>query len=364
MRRYASQNLPENNVLGNTSRLARLIDELTGESGIYSTEIAGLWLARFSVPNPPRHAINSAVFCAVAQGSISVLMPGEIYTHGPDRYLVMALAIPAIAQLVGVTPKEPYLGVTLELDFNELSELSLSDVPPTAATQGAGKALFFGEFDAPLIDAVYRLVGLLTTPKDIPVLAPLVRREIFYRLLSSNPSGLLRKLVMKNAQIRHLARTVDWMKKNYAKTFKVEDLARRSNMSVASLHSWFKAVTTLSPLQFHKRLRLQEARRMLYLDGEPATTVSRRVGYESPSHFNRDYSRLFGAPPLRDMERMRSVSGGVNGIPERCLLGATTYRPIPTRKNPDIPSLNGAKPPKTPQSLLTSCSLSPVRTTR
>ena len=298
-----------------TQKLAHLIDQLTGESGVYRTDIAGLWLTRFSGADPPRHSIDSAVLCVVAQGSISVLMPGEVYTHGPGHYLVMALDIPIIAQLGGVTPKEPYLGVTLELDFNELSELSLSGLRPAASTQGAEKGLFFGEFDSLLLDAVYRLVGLLPTPKDIPALAPLVRREIFYRLLSGNQNGLLSQLVMKNGQIWRIARIVDWMKKNYAKTFKVEDLARRANMSVASLHSWFKALTTLSPLQFQKRLRLQEARRMLYRDGTPAATASQRVGYESPSHFNRDYSRLFGAPPLRDMERMRSVSGGVNGIP-------------------------------------------------
>ena len=299
----------------NTKSLAQLIDQLTGDNGVYSTDIAGLWLSRFSAADPPRHSISSAVFCAVAQGSISVLVPGETYTHGPEHYLVMALDIPIIAQLVGVTPQEPYIGITLDLDFNELSELFLSDTQSSASISAAEKSLFFGEFDSPLLDAVYRLVSLLTTPKDIPALAPLIRREIFYRLLSGNQSGLLRKLVMKNSQIWRIARTIDWMKKNYAKTFRVEDLARRTNMSVASLHSWFKTLTKLSPLQFQKRLRLQEARRTLYRDGASAATVSQRVGYESPSHFNRDYSRLFGAPPLRDMERMRSVSGGVNGIP-------------------------------------------------
>ena len=301
--------------MNKATRLARLIERLTNESGVYQTDIAGLSLTHFSAPDPPRHTIENPVLCVVAQGKISVFMPGEVHTHGPSHYLVMALDLPMIAEIVGASRAAPYLGVTLALDLNELSELSLSDVPSPAPANAAEKGLFFGEVDNHLSDAVYRLVGLLTRPEEIPTLAPLIRREIFYRLLSGNQSSLFRNLAIEKGQLWRIARIVDWMKKNYTDSFKIEDLARRANMSVASLHYWFKTVTTLSPLQFQKRLRLQEARRMLYRDGAAATTVGLRVGYESPSHFNRDYSRLFGAPPLRDMERMRSVSGGINGVP-------------------------------------------------
>ncbi|MDQ2842160.1 MAG: AraC family transcriptional regulator [Acidobacteriota bacterium] len=293
--------------------LAQLVRDLTISSGLYQTEIPGLWLSNFSAVDPPRHTIDFAVFCIVAQGAIKIMLPREIVTHGPGDYLVSAFDLPTIAQIVGASQDRPYLGVTLRLKFDDMDELVLAMDRPHVHSQD-GRALFFGKLDTGMASAVYRLVELLTTPEDIPILAPLIRREIFYRLLSSSHGTVLRNMLTKNGQIRRISQVVEWMKKNYTKPFTIEDLARRANMSVASLHSWFKSVTAETPLQFQKRLRLQEARRQLLHGGATATIASERVGYESASHFSRDYSRFFGEPPHRDIERMRNTSAGVGSI--------------------------------------------------
>lgn len=298
-----------------TMVLAKLIKDLTREDGPYTTEISGLYLSRFSAPNPPRHTIDHAVFCVVAQGANNILLQREVYTYEPGKYFVLSLDLPIIAQIAKATRKEPYLGVTMELDFNEISSLVLDHGTRRGSSQRPDKSLFVSTLDEELLDAVIRLVRLLKTPDHIPALAPLVRREIFFRLLNGDQSELLRKMTVKNSQVQRIATAVGWLKQHFAQPIRIPDLARQANMSPASLHSWFKAVTTMSPLQFQKRLRLQEARRILYGEEADATTVSHRVGYESPSQFNRDYKRLFGSPPRKDIEHLRSVSGGLNATP-------------------------------------------------
>jgi len=162
-----------------------------------------------------------------------------------------------------------------------------------------------------LLDAVIRLISLLKKPTHIPILAPLVRREIFYRLLLSEQSGTLRRMTAKNSQVQRIAAGLEWLKKNATKPIRMDELAREVNMSPSTMHFWFKAVTTMSPLQFQKQLRLQEARRILLSETTDATTTSQRVGYESPSQFSREYNRLFGLPPLRDIARIRTIYEGL-----------------------------------------------------
>lgn len=298
-----------------TRVLAKLIYELTGEDGVFKTEVPGLCLSRFSATNPPRHVIDRAVLCVVAQGTNRILLQREVYTYDPGKYFVVSLDLPIIAQIVEPTRKEPYLGLTMELDFNEISSLVLDHSTPAGSTQRSAKSLFISTLDEELLDALIRLVRLLKTPTHIPVLAPLVRREILFRLLNADQSGLLKMMTVKNSQVQRIATAVAWLKQHFAEPIRIQDLARQVNMSSASLHSWFKAVTTMSPLQFQKRLRLQEARRILYGEELDATTVSYRVGYESPSQFNRDYKRLFGSPPRKDIEHLRSMAGGLNAPP-------------------------------------------------
>ncbi|MBC7932456.1 MAG: AraC family transcriptional regulator, partial [Rubrivivax sp.] len=251
--------------------------------------------------------------------------------YEPGKYFVLSLDLPIVAQIVGATREEPYLGLTMELDFSEIGSLVLDDNSLAAAARRPDKGLFVSPLDEDLLDALIRLARLLKTPAHIPVLAPLVRREIFFRLLGGDQSGLLRKMTMKNSQVRRIAVAVGWLKRHFAEPIRIKDLARRANMSPASLHSWFKAVTTMSPVQFQKRLRLQEARRILYGQDVDAAAASYRVGYASPSQFNRDYKRLFGAPPRKDVEHLRSVSGGMNAAPRE--LSPPYESGLPTREN-------------------------------
>ena len=298
-----------------TGELAKLIHELTRADGVYRTEIPGLYLSRFSVTNPPRHVIDRASFCVVAQGTNRILLQREVHTYEPGKYFLLSLDLPIVAQIVGATPKEPYLGLTMELDFSEIGSLVMDDGSPAPAVRRADKGLSVSSLDEDLLDALIRLARLLKTPSHIPALAPLVRREIFFRLLNGDQSGLLKKMTVKNSQVRRIAAAVGWLKRHFAEPVRIRDLARQARMSPASLHHWFKAVTTMSPMQFQKRLRLQEARRILYGQDLDAAAASYRVGYASPSQFNRDYKRLFGAPPRKDIGHLRSVKGGINAAP-------------------------------------------------
>lgn len=259
------------------------------------------------------------------------MLQRETHTYETGKYFVLSLDLPIVAQIVGATRKEPYLGLTLQLDFSELGSLVLDDISPASATRRTDKGLFVSVLDEELLDALIRLVRLLKTPAHIPTLAPLVRREIFFRLLNGDQSGLLRKMTVKNSQVRRIAVAVGWLKRHFAERIGIKDLARKANMSHASLHYWFKAVTTMSPLQYQKRLRLQEARRILYGQDLDAATVSSRVGYASPSQFNRDYKRLFGSPPRKDIKHLRTVSGGLNAAPRE--LAPAEERGLPTREN-------------------------------
>jgi AraC-like DNA-binding protein len=295
--------------------LAKLIYDLTGEDGVYKTAMPGIYLSRFSGTNPPRHMFDRAVFCVVAQGVNSILLPREVWTYAPGKYFLASLDLPITAQLVKATREEPYLGLTIELDFAEISSLVLDNGDAAGAIERTDKSAYIGSLDEALLDALIRLVRLFKTPAHIPVLAPLVHREIFFHLLNGSQSGLLKKMAVRNSQVRHIAVAVEQLKRNFAKPIRIKDLARRANMSPASLHSWFKAVTAMSPLQFQKRLRLQEARRILYTESDDVATVSYRVGYESPSQLSRDYKRLFGSPPRKDIEHLRRVSGGLNAVP-------------------------------------------------
>ncbi len=175
-----------------------------------------------------------------------------------------------------------------------------------------------GSMDDDLLDAVIRLTALLKKPNQIAVLAPLVRREIFYKLLLSEQGGLLRRMTADGGKIQRVAAGLAWLRRNVARPIRMEELAREMRMSPSGMHSWFRAVTSLSPLQYQKQLRLQEARRILFSDALDAATVSRQVGYESPSQFNREYRRFFGSPPMRDIERLRAAS--VPSQPDRDVL--------------------------------------------
>jgi AraC-like DNA-binding protein len=292
--------------------LAVLIAELSDRDGFYDTAIPGLYLSKFSTTSVPRQTVDRAVFCVVAQGAKSVLLNDERYVYDPSTYFVASLDLPLVGQIVEATREKPLLGLSIHIDFAEIGSLILEAGLPEQSDPYHQRGLFVSPLDEDLLDAVIRLARLLKTPAHIPIIAPLVRREIFYKLLLSEQGGLLRRMAAENSQARHIAAGIEWLRDNATRPIRMDELAREVHMSPSTMHAWFKAVTTMSPLQFQKRLRLQEARRILLSETTDATTVSRRVGYESPSQFSREYRRLFGLPPLRDIERLRAVSDGLH----------------------------------------------------
>ncbi len=288
-------------------QLAALIAELKENEGTCTTAIPGLYLSRLSTLSVPPNTVDRAVFCVVAQGVKSIQISNKRYLYDRSKYLVVSMDLPLVGQVVEATRDKPFLGLSMELDYSEISSLILQAALPDQSDTLEQQSLFISPLDANLLDALVRLICLLKKPTQIPILAPLIRREIFYHLLLGDQSGFLHRMTAENSKVRRIAVGLEWLKKNVARPIRMEELAREVNMSPSTMHAWFKAVTTMSPLQYQKQLRLQEARRILLSETIDATAVSYRVGYESPSQFSREYRRLFGSPPLRDIERLRSV---------------------------------------------------------
>ena len=291
-----------------TSKLAALIQDLCPRDGSHGTEIDGLFLTRSSTTEIPRTALHTAVFCVVAQGAKCTLLNDQRFVYDPNKYLLVSLDLPLVGQIEEASPSKPFLGLSLVIDFDEIGSLMREAELPRESAPPLRPGLMLGSMDDDLLDAVMRLTKLLKTPAQIPILAPLIRREIFFKLLISEQGGLLRRMVADSGKVRRVASGLAWLRRNVARPIRMEELAREMRMSSSAMHSWFRAVTSMSPLQYQKQLRLQEARRILLSESLDAGTVSRRVGYESASQFSREYRRFFGAPPMQDIERLRAAA--------------------------------------------------------
>ncbi|HMP42419.1 MAG TPA: AraC family transcriptional regulator [Roseiflexaceae bacterium] len=265
----------------------------------------GLYLFRASAPTELLHSVYTPAFCVIAQGSKEVFVGEERYQYDPTHYLLTTVELPVISQIVEASKEQPYLSFRLQLDPALVgSVLVEADLPaPHGAVEV--KAIDVSPLDANLLDAVVRLVRLLDSPTDARVLAPPATREIIYRLLIGSQGARLRQIATLGGDAHRIARVVNLLRKNYKEPLRVESIAQELGMSVSGLYHQFKAVTTLSPLQFQKRLRLQEARRLMLGEHLDATSAGSRVGYGDAAHFNREYKSLFGLPPMRDIERLR-----------------------------------------------------------
>jgi len=295
----------EQTITKQQSELAALIAQNSKTDGMHPTAIERLFLIRSSEPTAPLHTLHEPALCIVAQGKKQVMLADNLYVYGQDQCLVVSIDLPVVGQVIEATPSVPYLCLRLDLDAGELSTLMMeAKLDATANQQPPGLSL--SPVSPQLLDAAIRLLRLLETPEDIAILAPLVVREILYRLLSSEQSARLRQIALADKRLQGISRAINWLKWNYEKPFRIEAIAREACMSPSSLHHHFKSVTAMSPLQYQKQLRLQQARRLMLGQGMDAATASHHVGYESPSQFNREYSRLFGAPPLRDIARLKS----------------------------------------------------------
>jgi AraC-like DNA-binding protein len=288
------------------AELATLISARTGADGGHPTAIPELTFWRFSNPTEPAQVIQEPAVYVVVQGRKQVTVDGESYVYDPSQYLAVSLAVPAEGHVVEATPDVPYLCLTLRVDPRELASLLVESGRPAPRDDHDGRALFVSALDASLLDALLRLVRLLDAPHDIPVLAPLVLRELHYRLLQGEQQGRLAELAIGDGRLRRVAGAITWIREHFAEPMQVEDLARVASMSPSALHAHFRAATGVSPIQYQKRLRLQEARRRLLSEAGTAEAVAYEVGYASPSQFSREYARLFGQPPRRDAEAMRA----------------------------------------------------------
>lgn len=285
--------------------IAERIAQHTAGDGVHATQIPRLSLVRMSKPTEPIHSVHSASICFVAQGRKKLMHCERMIDYGPGKHLVVSVDVPLIGQVTEATAQEPYLCLKLDLDLSLLGELVLA----MSWTEDRGnkcRAVGLGDTPHELLDAALRLVRLLDTPNDIPFLAPVIEREILYRLLRGEQAGILRQLLTPNNRLQNVNRAIRWIRENYTRSFSIEQLATEARMSTSSLHEHFRQVTNMSPLQYQKQLRLQEARRLILIHAMDAATAGRRVGYDSPSQFSREYRRQFGAPPLQDIDRLRS----------------------------------------------------------
>ncbi len=246
--------------------------------------------------------------CLVAQGAKRVLLGDDTYVYDAQHFLITSVDLPTIVQIVEASRKKPYLGLILKLDQREISQLMVDSNLPPPHPQQSSRGMATGEITLPLLAAFQRLIDLLAEPKDIPILAPIIQREIFYRLLVGDQGTRLRQMASVGSQSHQIARSIDWLKGNFTQPLRIDDLASQVNMSTSTFHHHFRALTAMSPLQYQKWLRLNEARRLMLTENQDAAAAAFQVGYESPSQFSREYSRLFGDSPLRDITSLRQMA--------------------------------------------------------
>jgi AraC-like DNA-binding protein len=267
--------------------------------------LKGLHLSRSSLPLKPLHSVLKPSVCVIAQGSKEVLLGDSRYRYDPSHYLLATVELPRVSQVLEASKERPYLSLRLELDPSLVSSVMVETGHTSPRDYADERAIAVSPLDGNLLDAFVRLVRLLDAPAEARVLLPLITREIIFRLLMGEQGGRLRHLALQGGYTPYIARAVARLRQDFDQPLHVEGLARELGMSVSGFHHHFKAVTAMSPLQFQKRLRLQEARRLMLGEDLDAASAAYRVGYHDASHFNREYKSLFGVPPMRDVQRLR-----------------------------------------------------------
>lgn len=290
------------------TKLAALINYYCPKDGVHRTAIPGVSLVRSSEVGEPVYMLHQPALCIVAQGKKRLFLGGEVYTYDSSQHLIISVDLPVSGEIIEARPETPYLCIQIDLDTALLAELLLAEDAKTVNQQSSSPALTLSPTTPEILGAAGRLLELLATPPMIGTLAPLIEREILYRLLLSERAPHLRQITLADSKINSINRAIGWLKENYREPFSADILAREARMSVSAFHRHFKVVTSLSPLQYQKQLRLQEARRLILGTSLDAAAVGFEVGYESPSQFSREYRRLFGAPPGRDTVRLKTLT--------------------------------------------------------
>ena len=292
--------------------LGKSIARLTEKGELHTTAVTGLSLFRRDEPNEPITGMYEPSVCLVAQGAKRVLLGDDTYVYDAHNYLITSVHLPTVVQIIEASREKPYLGLRLKFDQREISQLMVDSNLPQPRAQQSSRGMATGEVTLPLLNAIQRLIDLLDEEQDIPILAPIIHREIIYRLLVGDQGERLRQIASAGSQSHQISRAIDWLKSNFTQPISIDDLAAYVSMSSSTFHHHFRSMTALSPLQFQKQLRLQEARRLMLAERMEAANAAFQVGYESPSQFNREYNRLFGAPPLRDIINLRHLAANKN----------------------------------------------------
>jgi AraC-like DNA-binding protein len=270
--------------------------------------LPGLHLSRHSVPLEQVYSVVEPSLCIVAQGSKEFWLGQHRYRYDPAHYLLSTVELPHVGQVIDAAPEHPFLGLRVELDPSLVNEVLAQFESAPLPTVTPERAIAVSALDSDLLDAVVRLTRLLDAPADAPVLQPLITREIIYRLLQGEQGLRLRHLALLGGYTPRIVRAIERLRRDFDQPLQIAHLAHEVGMSVSAFHHHFKVVTALSPLQFQKRMRLLEARRLMLSEGLDATRAAFQVGYRDAAFFNREYKRFFGAPPMRDVQRLRATT--------------------------------------------------------
>jgi AraC-like DNA-binding protein len=287
------------------TEMSAMIARHVSRDGFHATPLERVTLARSSTVTMPMPNVYRPQLCLVAQGQKEVTLGDRVFRYAPGRYGIVTCDLPVTGQVVEATPAKPYLCMFIDFDPVMLGKLALRvPLPPGTPFQPIGKTV--SDAAADLLDAALRLLRLLDDPAALPVLGPLAEQEILYRLLAGPDGARMRYITSSQGGVAQVGRAIAWIGQNFRKRFSIERLAAEVGMSPSSLHEHFRAVTAMTPLQFQKQLRLQEARSLMLVQNIDTATAAFRVGYESPSQFSREYRRHFGEPPTRDIARLRA----------------------------------------------------------
>jgi AraC-like DNA-binding protein len=299
------------------AELARQIASFTGAADKQVTDVPGLVLSRRTAPSPPTSGTYEPSIAVVAQGRKRVELAQTAFIFDESRFLLTSVDLPIIGQIIEASEEVPFLCLLLKFEMPIVRELLSREDIQAPRTLPENPAMSTGKITVELLSTCCRLLGLLANPQDIPFLSGLIQREIIYRILSGPEGARLRAIATLGDQSQRTAKAIAWLRTNYTKPLRVEDLAQIAGMGVSTLHHHFRSLTAMSPLQYQKHLRLHAARGRMLADGLDAASAAFEVGYESASQFNREYSRFFGQPPMRDVRTLRLASAGSDMVEGR-----------------------------------------------
>lgn len=286
-------------------QLALLIRRHAPNSGTHRTAVPNLSLMHATHLSEPLESVYQPSICVVAQGVKTATLARETYRYDPSTYLVTSVELPIIGKIVEASPETPFLGLKLSFDTGSILENVEKMNWPASVSAETGRGIALSQTSPALLEVIVRLMQLLDTPEDIPVLAPLITREVLYRMLQGEQGALLYQLATSGSHSYNIAQAIRFINRQYDRPLAISHLAKSVNMSTSAFHKHFKRVTAMSPLQYQKMVRLQEARRLMLTESLLASDAAFRVGYESPSQFSREYTRMYGQAPIRDVQKIR-----------------------------------------------------------